>query len=100
MLQTLSPLSLPPAGHLPLKDNNRNRKYRSLVSTYLTFSPTGQELLVNLGGEQVYLFDLHNLKKPKAFSVGDYRLPENSNGVCKGEDKTFRGVFNKGLKLS
>ncbi|XP_033636090.1 WD and tetratricopeptide repeats protein 1-like [Asterias rubens] len=71
------------AGHLPLKDNNRNRKYRSLVSTYLTFSPTGQELLVNLGGEQVYLFDLHNLKKPKAFSVGDYRLPENSNGVCK-----------------
>lgn len=34
------------------------RKYRSLASTYITFSPDGKELLVNLGGEQVYLFPL------------------------------------------
>ncbi|XP_022089925.1 WD and tetratricopeptide repeats protein 1-like [Acanthaster planci] len=71
------------AGHLPLKENDRKRKYRSLVSTYVTFSPSGRELLVNLGGEQVYLFDLYNLRHPKAFNVGDYVLPEGSNGVCK-----------------
>lgn len=36
---------------------------KTLSVTYLTFSPDGKELLVNLGGEQLYLYDL-NGKNP------------------------------------
>lgn len=71
------------AGHLPVKDTDRKRRYRSLVSTYVTFSPSGKEILVNLGGEQVYLFDIYNGMGPKTFDMKDYALPEPSNGVCK-----------------
>ncbi|KAL5236457.1 hypothetical protein ACI65C_003867 [Semiaphis heraclei] len=48
-------------GHTHLNDNdpipNRQKSY---VITYLTFSPDGQELLVNYGGEYVYLYNLAN----------------------------------------
>ncbi|XP_071486508.1 WD and tetratricopeptide repeats protein 1-like [Diadema antillarum] len=69
------------AGHLPVKEDERKRRYRSLVATYVTFGPTGRELLANLGGEQVYLFDIYNRQTPKMYNVGDY-LPANTNGVC------------------
>jgi len=36
------------------------RKYRSLASTYVEFSPDGTELLTNMGGEQIYLFPLQS----------------------------------------
>lgn len=32
-----------------------NNRLRVLVATYVTFSPDGTELLVNMGGEQVML---------------------------------------------
>lgn len=32
--------------------------------TYLTFSPDGRELLVNMGAEQIYLYDLNKSKEP------------------------------------
>lgn len=32
-----------------------NNRLRVLVATYVTFSPDGTELLVNMGGEQVTL---------------------------------------------
>lgn len=59
------------AGHLPPKITEYKRKYRSLASTYLTFSPDGKELLVNLGGEQIYLFPLTENPKTdtKCFSI-------------------------------
>ena len=41
------------AGHLPKKEQDYKRKLRPLAATYVTFSPDGNELLVNLGGEQV-----------------------------------------------
>ncbi|CAL8110183.1 unnamed protein product [Orchesella dallaii] len=43
-------------GHLPPKIGDYKRKYRSLASTYVSYSPDGKELLVNLGGEQIYIF--------------------------------------------
>lgn len=33
-----------------------------LAATYVTFDPTGTQLLVNMGGDQVYLFDMNNTK--------------------------------------
>ncbi|XP_025099110.1 WD and tetratricopeptide repeats protein 1-like [Pomacea canaliculata] len=47
------------AGHLPQKQPDYRKRYRTLASTYVTFGPTGAELLVNLGGEQIYLFDIN-----------------------------------------
>uniref|UniRef100_A0A8C0XZT6 WD and tetratricopeptide repeats 1 n=1 Tax=Cyprinus carpio carpio TaxID=630221 RepID=A0A8C0XZT6_CYPCA len=41
------------AGHLPVKLPDYNNRLRVLVATYVTFSPDGTELLVNMGGEQV-----------------------------------------------
>lgn len=57
------------SGHLPQKQHDYHRKYRTLASTYVTFSPDGSELLVNLGGEQVYLFDINNRQMPQHFDV-------------------------------
>ena len=43
------------AGHLPVKLPDYNNRLRVLVATYVAFSPNGTELLVNMGGEQVWL---------------------------------------------
>lgn len=48
-------LCLIAAGHLPVKLPDYNNRLRVLVATYVTFSPDGTELLVNMGGEQVTL---------------------------------------------
>ncbi|XP_034181101.2 WD and tetratricopeptide repeats 1 [Osmia lignaria lignaria] len=50
------------AGHLHSRQRDSNR---NLTTTYLTFSADGNELLVNMGGEQIYLFDINNPKKSK-----------------------------------
>ena len=56
------------AGHIPKRADRR--RFRSCASTYLAFSPDGSELLVNLGGEQIYLFDILNTNnKPMAFDL-------------------------------
>lgn len=39
------------------------RRLRPLASTYVTFSPCGGDLLVNLGGEQIYLFDINGRRR-------------------------------------
>lgn len=52
------------AGHLPVSSK---KKYRDVASTYLTFSNCGGELLVNLGAEQIYLFDINNKRKMKIY---------------------------------
>lgn len=41
------------SGHLPVKLPDYKNRLRVLVATYVTFSPDGTELLVNMGGEQV-----------------------------------------------
>lgn len=44
---------------MPPRLSEYKKKHRSLASTYVAFSPDGQELLVNLGGEQIYLFPVN-----------------------------------------
>lgn len=55
-------------GHLHHKQKEYRRRMRYLCATYLTFNSHGNELLVNVGGEQVYLYDLnekcHSLYQP------------------------------------
>nr|CAD7444127.1 unnamed protein product [Timema bartmani] len=57
------------AGHLPVKQQDYKKKYRNLASTYVTFSADGNELLVNLGGEQIYLFDINSKRKTTKFDI-------------------------------
>ena len=44
-------------GHLPGAEVKFQRRMRPLASTYITYNAAGTELLCNLGGEQVYLYD-------------------------------------------
>lgn len=50
-------------GHLT-KFKGRKLCHYGKTITYLTFSPDGCELLVNMGGEQIYLYNLHNAEQP------------------------------------
>ena len=48
-------------GHISNPRSRRGRRaFNNLASTYLAFSRSGTELLVNLSGEHVYLYDLTN----------------------------------------
>ncbi|XP_076163678.1 WD and tetratricopeptide repeats 1 [Ptiloglossa arizonensis] len=51
------------AGHL----QSRVRDSRTLTTTNLTFNADGNELLVNMGGEQIYLFDINDPKTMKTY---------------------------------
>jgi len=55
-------------GHLPGTEAAFHKKLRPLTSTFVTFSQDGSELLVNLGGEQIYLYDKFALFEQKASS--------------------------------
>jgi hypothetical protein len=51
-----------------MKITEYRKRMKTLSITSLAFSPDGTELLVNIGGEQLYLFDLFENKeanKPK-----------------------------------
>ncbi|XP_031846992.1 WD and tetratricopeptide repeats 1 [Nomia melanderi] len=65
------------AGHLRSRQRDINR---SFTTTYLTFSADGNELLVNMGGEQIYLFDINNPKNVK---------------TCFGYTNIYSGDFGK-----
>ncbi|RZF46444.1 hypothetical protein LSTR_LSTR012519 [Laodelphax striatellus] len=69
------------AGHLPVK--NPNNKYKCIPATYVTFGPDGVDLLVNLGGEQIYLFDILRQSSPKSFNLPKYALPKEYGGSAK-----------------
>lgn len=67
------------AGHLPQKRHYYRKKMRQLTCTYVAFNPNGRELLANLGGEQIYLFDVFNSSFPKEFrSCPDYELQRDT----------------------
>lgn len=59
------PLTYYVPGHLPKRIEEYRRRMKTLSITFLSFNPSGTELLANLGGEQLYLFNLFDdLSKP------------------------------------
>lgn len=42
------------------------------AATFVSFSPNGRELLVNLGSEQIYLYDIYNSTQPTIFELPPY----------------------------
>lgn len=77
-------------GHLPQKQQDYKKRYRTLASTYLTFSPDGSELLANLGGEQIYLFDVNKKLRPRRFDLSIL----STNGISKGIYFTCKKSFS------
>uniref|UniRef100_A0A2P2I7M8 WD and tetratricopeptide repeats protein 1-like n=1 Tax=Hirondellea gigas TaxID=1518452 RepID=A0A2P2I7M8_9CRUS len=56
-------------GHLPSSYRELQRKFRSLATTYLSYSPDGRHLLANLGGENIYLYDTDNVIAPVRYTA-------------------------------
>ncbi|KAG8451258.1 hypothetical protein GDO86_003475 [Hymenochirus boettgeri] len=92
------------AGHLPIKLPDYDNRLRVLVATYVTFSPDGTELLVNMGGEQVYLFDLTFKQRPCTFllpksyhTCGDVQNGKTSTNGIHLYSNGFRVADTKNL---
>ncbi|KFM60247.1 WD and tetratricopeptide repeats protein 1, partial [Stegodyphus mimosarum] len=76
------------AGHLPLKQDDFKKRYRTLTSTYVAFSPDGNELLANLGGEQIYLFNILSKRKHVSFDINDFSFAnKGTSSLCKNSGK-------------
>ena len=72
-------------GHLPPQlGKDSRRRFRAYVATYINFSPNGRELIANLGGEQIYLFDIKRHRKVMKYqAVNGLSSSLASNGVVK-----------------
>lgn len=51
-------------GHLSRNKGTVYSIFNQKAITYLTFSPDGSELLVNMASEQIYLYDLNRPREP------------------------------------
>ena len=78
-------------GHLPPQlSKDLRRRFRAYVATYVNFSPCGRELIANLGGEQIYLFDIKKHRKVLKYQVVNGISPSiASNGVVKSVVDNF-----------
>eukprot|EP00090_Calanus_glacialis_P039156 TRINITY_DN6817_c0_g1_i1.p1 TRINITY_DN6817_c0_g1~~TRINITY_DN6817_c0_g1_i1.p1 ORF type:complete len:702 (-),score=218.04 TRINITY_DN6817_c0_g1_i1:138-2243(-) len=79
-------------GHLPGVEAAFHRKLRPLTSTYITYNKDGTELLCNLGGEQIYLYD--------KFAMYSTSAPINLAVIqnCDKSQLPANGFSNIGLK--
>lgn len=78
-------------GHLPPHlSKDFRRRFRAYVATYVNFSPCGRELIANLGGEQIYLFDIKQHRKVLKYQVvNGISSSLTSNGVVKNVVDNF-----------
>lgn len=91
-------------GHISNSCSGKTKKHSTLATTYLSFSPDGRELLVNLSGEHIYLYNVlhyqealkyefventesYSYKMPPTFSHRDgYQAITTMNGVRRSGD--------------
>ncbi|XP_050348360.1 WD and tetratricopeptide repeats protein 1 isoform X2 [Nymphalis io] len=72
-------------GHLSMEPNEHTFPKKS--TTYVAFSNNGNELLVNLGSEQVYLFDINTARRPV---LVESFIIQHNHGYREGEGKPAR----------
>ncbi|KAH3888973.1 hypothetical protein DPMN_013018 [Dreissena polymorpha] len=82
-------------GHIPQKKDDYKKKLRALAATYVTFNPDGSELLVNLGGEQIYLFDVNRKRRIEKFS--SIVISSNSKGSSVNGFSTYSNGTTNGV---
>jgi len=81
-------------GHLPGAEVKFQRRLRPLASTYISYNSDGTELLCNLGGEQVYLYDKWALYSPDNSAVIYNCDTTLKNGVIKGTNGVSKASSN------
>ncbi|KAK3922885.1 WD and tetratricopeptide repeats protein 1 [Frankliniella fusca] len=91
------------AGHL--NRDPGHRKLRSLASTYVTFGANGRDLLVNLGGEQIYLFDIYNKTTAQFFDFKSSPYFHDGAGTsssecCINKSNGSRNGYRNGISAS
>ncbi|KAL0830294.1 hypothetical protein ABMA28_002494 [Loxostege sticticalis] len=69
-------------GHLSIEPNEQT--FPKKATTYVAFSHDGNELLVNLGSEQVYLFDINSARRPM---LVESFIIQHNHGVREDADK-------------
>ncbi|XP_047531026.1 WD and tetratricopeptide repeats protein 1 isoform X1 [Vanessa atalanta] len=72
-------------GHLSMEPNEHT--FPKKATTYVAFSHDGNELLVNLGSEQVYLFDVNAARRPV---LVESFIIQHNHGYREGEGKPAR----------
>ena len=78
-------------GHLPGAEFKFHRRLRPLASTYIAYNSSGTELVCNLGGEQVYLYDrwaLYSTSSSGSFNMAVMNhcdKPPPTNGYSTGQ---------------
>ena len=87
------------AGHLPSRVKDFHRENRSLHATYVTFSPDGTELLANLGGEQIYLFDMLDQSQRLLESANFQQFINNNSEGSSKCDTSTKDYFSKNKKI-
>lgn len=65
-----------------------------IAATYVTFDSTGNELLVNLGGEHIYLYDINNSKHIDEIIMPERLLKNYRNGDCLCYDLEVCNYYN------
>jgi WD and tetratricopeptide repeats protein 1 len=78
-------------GHLQSSSSEKTHRY--ITVTYVSFSPDGTELLVNYGGEQIYLFDIDKADTPVYLNLP--RLPAEQSTKPPKNDK-IEAIKNAG----
>jgi len=84
-------------GHLPGSEVKFHRRLRPLASTYIAYNLAGTELVCNLGGEQVYLYDrwaLYSDKGPE-FKMAVINDCDNNTSNNKKEQRGIVKTLSK-----
>lgn len=68
-------------GHLA-RDSGLDNSYK-LAATYIAFNSAGSEMLVNLGGEQIYLFDVNNARSSQVMRIPQEVVKRKRNGISR-----------------
>lgn len=63
-------------GHVN-KNTSKLIEHEARAITYLTFNSWGTELLVNMGSEHIYIYDLLKAQKPVFLNLPEYNEPPN-----------------------
>ncbi|KAG5882508.1 hypothetical protein JTB14_008481 [Gonioctena quinquepunctata] len=80
-------------GHLAVK-NAKTTGFK-LAATNISFNSAGSEMLVNMGGEQIYLFDINKSRQISEMQVPNFSPKKESLPSCK---KCCQGEGNGFLK--
>ncbi|XP_065366918.1 WD and tetratricopeptide repeats protein 1 [Calliphora vicina] len=81
-------------GHIS-KNNSKRIEHESRAITHLTFNATGTELLVNMGAEHIYLYDLYNAEQPVFLNLPEYKTINETESASGGDTDSPPQAHNR-----